>query len=170
MNNNESEHHNARTATYLAKPALDTRLARSQAPCILSELTPTLWIRKLQDREYKPLSQSHPCKWQGTHAQLLQSCPTLCHPVDYSLPGSSVAGMLQARIYWAGLPRPPPGDLPDPGIQPASLMSPALAGRFFTASATWEAHKWQRGDLKPGLSDPTPGLLTTALPCEQERH
>ena len=30
-------------------------------------------------------------------------------------------------------------DLPDPGIEPASLMSPALAGRFFTTSATWEA-------------------------------
>ena len=37
------------------------------------------------------------------------------------------------------LPRPLPGDLPDPGIELASLMSPALAGRFFTTSATWEA-------------------------------
>ena len=37
---------------------------------------------------------------------------------------------------WSGLPCPPPGDLPDPGIKPASLMSPALAGRFFTTSAT----------------------------------
>ena len=34
--------------------------------------------------------------------------------------------------YWSGLPCPPPGDLPNPGIEPASLMSPALAGRFFT--------------------------------------
>ena len=33
---------------------------------------------------------------------------------------------------------PPPGDLPDPGIEPASLTSPALAGRFFTTSITWE--------------------------------
>ena len=41
--------------------------------------------------------------------------------------------------YWNGLPCPPPGDLPHPGIEPASLMSPALAGRFFTARATWEA-------------------------------
>ena len=41
--------------------------------------------------------------------------------------------------YWSGLPCPPPGDLPDPGIKPASLMSPALAGEFFTTSATWEA-------------------------------
>ena len=41
--------------------------------------------------------------------------------------------------YWSGLPCPPPGDLPDPGIKPTSLMSPASAGGFFTASAPWEA-------------------------------
>ena len=41
--------------------------------------------------------------------------------------------------YWRGLPFPPPGNLPDPGIKPMSLMSPALAGRFFTTIATWEA-------------------------------
>ena len=34
--------------------------------------------------------------------------------------------------HWSGLPRPPPRDLPDPGIEPTSLLSPALAGRFFT--------------------------------------
>ena len=39
---------------------------------------------------------------------------------------------------WSGLPFPPAGDLPDPGIEPASLTSPALAGGFFTTSATWE--------------------------------
>ena len=37
------------------------------------------------------------------------------------------------------LPFPPPGDLPDAGIEPMSLMSPAFAGRFFTTSAAWEA-------------------------------
>ena len=36
------------------------------------------------------------------------------------------------------LPCPPPGDLPDPGIELASLLSLALAGEFFTTSATWE--------------------------------
>ena len=41
--------------------------------------------------------------------------------------------------YWSGLPCPPPGDLPIPGIEPESPMSPALAGGFFTTSATWEA-------------------------------
>ena len=41
--------------------------------------------------------------------------------------------------YWSGLPGPPPGDLPYPGIEPTSLMSPALADGFFTTKATWEA-------------------------------
>ena len=56
-------------------------------------------------------------------------------------------GALQAPLsmgfsrqeYWSGLPCPSPGDLPDAGIEPASLMSPDLAGKFFTTSATWEA-------------------------------
>ena len=44
--------------------------------------------------------------------------------------------------YWSGLPCPPPGDLPDPGMEPTSLTSPALAGGLFTTSATWEALQW----------------------------
>ena len=43
------------------------------------------------------------------------------------------------REYWRGLPCPPPGALPDPGIEPACLLFPALAGGFFTSSATWES-------------------------------
>ena len=45
------------------------------------------------------------------------------------------------REYWSGLPFPPPGDVPDPGIKPTSLMSPALAGGFYATSGTWEAHE-----------------------------
>ena len=41
--------------------------------------------------------------------------------------------------YWSGLPSPPPGNLPDPGIEPASLMSLALAGEFLMASTTCES-------------------------------
>ena len=41
--------------------------------------------------------------------------------------------------HWSGLPCPPPGDLPNPGMEPPSLMSPALADRFFTTTVTWEA-------------------------------
>ena len=65
---------------------------------------------------------------ENVHAQL---CPTLCDLRDGSLPGFSVHGIFQARIL-GGLPFPSPGDLPDPGIEPVSLASPALAGRFFT--------------------------------------
>ena len=55
----------------------------------------------------------------------------LCDPMGCSLPGSSVHEVSQARML-ESVAMPPPGDLPDPGIRPASLMSPALAGRFFT--------------------------------------
>ena len=41
--------------------------------------------------------------------------------------------------YWSGMPCLPPGDLPDPGIEPMCLTSLALAGRFFTTSTIWEA-------------------------------
>ena len=40
--------------------------------------------------------------------------------------------------YWNGLSFPPPRDLPNPGIKAASLKSPALAGKLFTTSTTWE--------------------------------
>ena len=50
--------------------------------------------------------------------------------------------------YWSELPHPPPGDLPDPGIKPASLVSPALAGGFFTTSAPWEGLKREAGGKK----------------------
>ena len=61
--------------------------------------------------------------------KLLQSCLTLCDPTDCSPPGSSVHGILQARIL-EGVAISP-GDLSDPGIKPASPVSPALAGKFF---------------------------------------
>ena len=48
---------------------------------------------------------------------------------------------LYRQEYWSGLPFPPPGNLPDQGTEPRFLMSPALAGRFFSTSAPWEAPK-----------------------------
>ena len=65
--------------------------------------------------------------------KLLQSCSTLCDPMDCQAP---LFMGLSRQEYWSGLPCPPPEDLPDPGIKPASLMSPALADGFFTTSAT----------------------------------
>ena len=43
------------------------------------------------------------------------------------------------KEHWTGLPFPPLGDLPHPGIKPKSLVSSALAGRFFTTGTPWEA-------------------------------
>ena len=78
-----------------------------------------------------------PILYMCMHAKSLQLCLTLCDPMDCSPPSSNVHGILQARIVeW--VPCPPPGDLPNTGIEPTSLMSPALAGEFFTTGATWE--------------------------------
>ena len=69
-----------------------------------------------------------------------QSSPTLCGPMDCSLPGSSVHGILQARILeWVAISFSRGSDLPNPGNESMSLTSPSLADRFFTTSATWEA-------------------------------
>ena len=71
-------------------------------------------------------------------AQLLQSRPlfatlwTIAHRTPLSTGFSR-------QEYWSRLPYPPPEDLRNPRIKPASLMPPALAGGFFTTSATWEA-------------------------------
>ena len=60
--------------------------------------------------------------------------------MDYSLPGSSVHGILQARILeWVAMPSS--RGFPDPGIELASRILPALAGGFFTTSATWKSHQ-----------------------------
>ena len=66
-----------------------------------------------------------------SRVQLFETLRTVAHQAPLSM-GFSM------QECWSGLPCPPPGDLPDPGIKPASLVSPALAGRFFATSATWE--------------------------------
>ena len=63
-----------------------------------------------------------PPKPKWSEVKITQSCLTLCDPMDHSLPGSSVHGILQARIL-SGLPLPSPEDLPNPGTEPGS---PAL--------------------------------------------
>ena len=82
------------------------------------------------------------------HAKLLQLCLTLCNPMSYSLPGSSVHGILQARIL-EGVTISFSRDLHYSRIKPMPLVSPPLAGRFFFASATWEAqHQYYTTLLK----------------------
>ena len=68
-----------------------------------------------------------------------QSYLTLCKPMDYSLPCSSVHGDSPGKNTGVDCHFSPAGDLPDPGIQPGSLMSPVLVGGFFATSATWES-------------------------------
>ena len=66
-----------------------------------------------------------------------QSCPTLCDPwtIAHQAP---LTMRFPRQEYCSWLPFPSPGDLPDPGIEPESLVSPALADRLFCYSAFWE--------------------------------
>ena len=67
------------------------------------------------------------------------SCVQLCATLWTVAHQTPLSMGFSKHEYWSGLPCSPPGDLPNPGIKSASLMSPALAGRFFTTSTTWEA-------------------------------
>ena len=69
----------------------------------------------------------------------LFSCVWLCVTLWTIAPQVPLSMEFSWQEYWSGLPWSPPGDLPHPGIEPMSLMSPALAGRFFTTSTTWGA-------------------------------
>ena len=78
--------------------------------------------------------------------------------MEWGCPGSSAHGILQARLR-SELPCSPPGNLPDPGMEPTSFKSPALAraGGFFTTRAPWEAY----------LTAPEgPPLLLPAVCCD----
>ena len=66
------------------------------------------------------------------------SCPTLCDPMDIAHQSPLSMGFSKQE-YWSGLLHPPPGDLPNPGIELAPLTFPALASRFFNTNANWEA-------------------------------
>ena len=72
--------------------------------------------------------KSHP-----SYLALLQRYGTVAHQAPLSMGFSR-------QQWWVGLPCPPPGDLPNPGVEPESFMSPSLAREFFTTSATREAH------------------------------
>ena len=73
----------------------------------------------------------------GLHAKSLQQCLTLCKPITVAHQAPLSMGFSRQE-YWSGFQCSPPGNLPNSGIKPTSLMSPTLAGRFFTTSASWE--------------------------------
>ena len=73
-------------------------------------------------------------------------------------PQASLSIGFSRQEYWKGLPCPSPEDLPNPGTEPTSLMSPTLASVFFTTGATWEAQTLSRSlnqnqRLLAGMSD-----------------
>ena len=115
--------------------------------CFTGFCYPTTWINYMihvspPSRACLPPPTSQPSRssqsWAPTshlfhtwmHAGVLFATPwTVAHQAPLSMGFSR-------QPYWTGLPFPPPGDLPNPGIKSLSFESPALAGRFFT---TWEA-------------------------------
>ena len=88
-------------------------------------------------------TKRRPCKDKGRVKSL--SRVRLCDPLDHQVPPSMG---FSRQEYWSGLPFPSPGDLPVQGLNP-HLMSPELAGRFFTTSTIWRRRQWH----------PTPVLL-----------
>ena len=95
---------------------------------------------------------------------------------------ASLSMKLPRQEYWSGLPCSPPGDLPDTGIEPTSLMSPALTGSFFTSIPPWEtkgtissvqfsrsvvSYSLQPHELqhtRPPCPSPTPGVHPNSCP------
>ena len=73
------------------------------------------------------------CAQLLSHVQLSTILWTVAHQAPLSME-------FYRQESWSGFPSPPPGDLPNTGIKPVSLTSPALAGRFFTTSTSWEVH------------------------------
>ena len=67
--------------------------------------------------------------------------------------------------YRSGLPCPPPGYFPDPGIEPVSLMSLAMSGRFFTTGSTWEVQSLTSGSFNFDI-----GITASSLKREKGRE
>ena len=87
-----------------------------------------------------------------SHVQLLEFPWTVAHQAPLSVGFSR-------QEYCSGLPFPSPGDLSDSGIEPASLVSPALADRFLTSSTTRDAHSSRLDGY----------ILQRVMECESQR-
>ena len=118
-----------------AGPPADTQLHRKQSHpsgslsprvkrTMVIEESFQLQIVTMWGMEHKSVGQNQHCC-----CVITKLCLSLCNPMDCGPPGSCVHGFPR-KENWSGLPGPPPGDLPDPGMEPAS---PALAGGFLTA-------------------------------------
>ena len=95
-----------------------------------SRLSNDLWFSVRKEGQLQPLEFQ--ILWINVCVCVL-SCGWLCDHKDCSPPGSSIHGILQVRILvWVSFPSL--GELPNPGIEPVSFASPALAGGFFTTA------------------------------------
>ena len=111
-----------------------------------------------------------PCPMRWPFALTIIKCPQLLSHVRLFVTPWTVACQapltmgFPRREYWSRLPFSPPGDLPDPGIQPVSPASPALAGRFFTTEPLGKPiTKWNQMKTPELLLHPPHGM--TQGPC-----
>ena len=116
------------------------RILECVSHCLLQGvfLTQRLNLHLLLGRQI--LYYEHYQRSPSTHwgrAMSLPSCLTLCDPGTVDLQAPLSMGFSRQE-YWSGLLCPPPGDLPNPGMEPSVRRSPPSAGGFFTASAPWE--------------------------------
>ena len=99
--------------------------------------SPIPGILQARTLEWGAISFSNAWKWK-VKVKSLSRVPLFATPwaLAYQAPPSMG---FSRQEYWSGLLFPSPGDLPDPGIEPVSFMSPALASGFFITRVTWEA-------------------------------
>ena len=111
----------------------------------------------------------------------LSSCQTMCVLSCFScvrlfatlwivVQETSLLMEISRQVYWSGLPCPSPGALPDPGIEPAPLRSPVLAGGFFSTSTTWEALKQYEEAIRYDLSFNIVSLKTSRRKTRKETY
>ena len=124
--------------------------ARRSNQWILKEMNPESSLERLM---LKPKLQSFGhLMWRAVRCVLscfnhvwLHVIPwTVAHKVSLSIGFSK-------QEYWSGFPFPSPGNLPDSGIKPVSLTSPALAGRYLITSTTWGDPRWRVDSLEKTL-------------------
>ena len=118
--------------------------------------------------------------WNGhihvccTRAKPLQ-CVWLCVTLWATACQARLSMGFSRQEYWSRLPPSPPGDLPDPGIEPASLMSPSLVGRVFTTSAARETQTYLHWvNQRQGYSlrlymNKEPMITNLSGPCSSNR-
>ena len=96
----------------------------------------SIWLNRIQFKQ--GITRNSTIKYHPVHAFVL-SCfnrVQLCRAPRTVACQAPLSLEFSRQDYWSGLPRPPPGGLPDPGDKPISPLSPAFSGGFFTTSAT----------------------------------